>query len=59
MYGQELNNSNTSDSLYTLASPNAIQLMEPAEIDCFAVDDLIVLTNSHNADLATLSYFFS
>jgi hypothetical protein len=48
MYGQELNNSNSSDGLYTLASPKASQLMELAEIDCFAVDDLIVLTNSHN-----------
>ncbi|MBV9689709.1 MAG: hypothetical protein JO202_08345 [Ktedonobacteraceae bacterium] len=48
MYGQELNTSNSSEGLYTLASPNAVRLMERADLDCFAVDDLIVLTNSHN-----------
>lgn len=48
MYGEEMNMSNTSRSLYTLASPNAVRLMRLADVDCFAVDDLIVLTQSNN-----------
>jgi hypothetical protein len=34
--------------LYTLASPAVAQLMHEAHVDGFAVDDLIVLTNSDN-----------
>jgi transcriptional regulator with XRE-family HTH domain len=47
-YGEEINTSSQSESLYTLASTNANWLMQLAGVDCFAVDDLIVLTNSEN-----------
>ncbi len=42
-----MNSSNTSNSLDTLASQNALHLMEIADIDCFAVDDFITLTQSN------------
>jgi len=47
-YGEEINTSSQSNSLYTLASANANRLMQLANIDCFAVDDFMVLTNSNN-----------
>lgn len=47
MYGKEMNTSHTSYSLDTLASQNALHLMELADIDCFAVDDFITLTQSN------------
>lgn len=47
-YGEAINTSSQSESLYTLASSNANWLMQLAGVDCFAVDDLIVLTNSDN-----------
>ncbi len=47
-YGEEINASSLSNNLYALASPNANRLMQLANVDCFAVDDLIVLTNSNN-----------
>jgi transcriptional regulator with XRE-family HTH domain len=47
MYGKEINSSQTSYSLETLASQNALHLIELAGVDCFAVDDLITLTQSN------------
>jgi transcriptional regulator with XRE-family HTH domain len=47
MHGKEINTSDTSQSLYTLASQNALRIMQQADVDCFAVDDLITLTQSH------------
>jgi len=47
MYGKEINSSHTSHSLDTLASQNALHLMELADVDCFAVDDFITLTQSN------------
>lgn len=47
MYGEEINTSYTSHSLDMLASQNALHLMELAEVDCFAVDDMITLTQSN------------
>jgi transcriptional regulator with XRE-family HTH domain len=35
-------------NLYSLASPNARWLMQLADVERFAVDDCIILTNSHN-----------
>jgi DNA-binding XRE family transcriptional regulator len=45
-YGEKIDTSSESTSLYTLASPGANWLMQLADVDCFAVDDLILLTNS-------------
>ena len=47
MYGKEMNSSQDAYSLETLASQNALHLMEIADIDCFAVDDFITLTQSN------------
>lgn len=47
MYGKEMNTSHTPHSLDALASQNALHLMELADIDCFAVDDMITLTQSN------------
>jgi len=47
-YGDKLNMALPSGSLYALASPNARWLMELANVERFAVDDCIVLTNSRN-----------
>ena len=47
-YGEELSNISTSSSLYSFASSNARWLMQLANIERFAVDDCIVLTNSRN-----------
>lgn len=47
MHGKEINASHTSHSLYTLASQKALQMMQQADVDCFAVDDLVTLTQSH------------
>lgn len=48
MYGKGMQTLNTpSPSLYTLASQNALNLMQQADVDCFAVDDLITLTQSN------------
>ena len=46
-YGEELN-SDTIKGLYALASSNARWLMQLADIERFAVDDCIILTNSRN-----------
>src|SRR5216684_1508081 len=48
LYGEALNNSIVSSSLYGLASPNARWLMQLADVERFAVDDCIILTNSKN-----------
>lgn len=47
-YGEELNTDIIKYSLYSLASPNARWLMQLADIERFAVDDCIILTNSKN-----------
>lgn len=47
MYGKEMNSSYSSYSLDTLASQNALHLLELADVDCFAIDDLITLTQSN------------
>ena len=47
-YGEEAEAVLKSHSLYTLASDNAWWLMELAEVEHFAVDDCIILTNSEN-----------
>jgi hypothetical protein len=47
VYGKEMNISHTPYSLDALASRNAFHLMELADIDCFAVDDMITLTQSN------------
>ena len=47
-YGEELNTIPPSKSLYSLASSNALWLMQLANIERFAVDDCILLTNSRN-----------
>jgi transcriptional regulator with XRE-family HTH domain len=47
-YGEELNTGIIKYSLYSLASPNARWLMQLADIERFAVDDCIILTNSKN-----------
>ena len=47
MYGQEMQYSHTSHNLDTLASQHAMHLMELANVDCFAVDDMLTLTQSH------------
>lgn len=48
MYGREMTSSHSSGGLYALASQNASRLMEEAGIDCFAVDDMMTLTQSNN-----------
>ena len=47
-YGETLSNALHTYNLYTLASPNARWLMQLADVERFAVDDCIVLTNSKN-----------
>ncbi|MBV9021077.1 MAG: helix-turn-helix domain-containing protein [Ktedonobacteraceae bacterium] len=47
-YGEELNSDIIKSSLYSLASLNAQWLMQLADIERFAVDDCIILTNSKN-----------
>jgi len=47
-YGEQLQNNLSSTDLYSLASPNALWLMQEAEIERFAVDDCIILTNSRD-----------
>ncbi len=47
-YGEELNTAIIKYSLYSLASSNARWLMQLADIERFAVDDCIILTNSRN-----------
>ncbi len=47
-YGEGLNNDLISYSLYSLASPNARWLMQHADVERFAVDDCIILTNSRD-----------
>ena len=47
-YGEEFNSISLSSSLYSFASSNARWLMQLANIERFAVDDCIVLTNSRN-----------
>lgn len=48
LYGEKLSTSDIPHDLYSLASPNARWLMQLADVERFAVDDCIVLTNSHN-----------
>ncbi|GCE49252.1 transcriptional regulator with XRE-family HTH domain [Thermosporothrix hazakensis] len=45
-YGRELNSDIVKYSLYNLASKNARWLMQLADVERFAVDDCIILTNS-------------
>ncbi len=47
-YGENLNKVLSSYNLYSLASPNARWLMQLADVERFAVDDCIILTNSHD-----------
>jgi len=47
-YGESLNATLLSYSLYSLASANARWLMQLADVERFAVDDCIILTNSKN-----------
>ncbi len=47
-YGEEINVSSQSESLYTLASPKASWLMQLADVDCFTIDDFMMFTNSNN-----------
>ncbi|MGH2494271.1 MAG: helix-turn-helix domain-containing protein, partial [Ktedonobacteraceae bacterium] len=47
-YGEQLQTNLSSTDLYSLASPNALWLMQKAEIERFAVDDCIILTNSRD-----------
>lgn len=47
-HGESLNTSAASYDLYSLASPNANWLMELADIERFAVDDCILMTNSRD-----------
>jgi transcriptional regulator with XRE-family HTH domain len=47
-YGEELSTDIIKYSLYSLASSNARWLMQLADIERFAVDDCIILTNSRN-----------
>ena len=47
-YGEELTDDVVQLSLYSLASTNARWLMQLADIERFAVDDCIILTNSRN-----------
>jgi hypothetical protein len=45
-YGEEQDAALKANSLYTLASENACWLMQLADVERFAVDDCILLTNS-------------
>lgn len=45
-YGEGLNKDIINYSLFSLASPNARWLMQLADVERFAVDDCIILTNS-------------
>lgn len=47
-YGEEFNAKHLPQNLYSLASSNALWLMQLANIERFAVDDCILLTNSRN-----------
>src|SRR2546423_9197790 len=47
-YGEELHPVLKSSNLYTLASDNARWLMQLADVERFAVDDCILLTNSND-----------
>jgi len=47
-YGEELNKDLVTYSLHALASPRANWLMQLADVERFAVDDCIILTNSKN-----------
>ena len=47
-YGEQPNDILKATSLYTLASENACWLMQLANVERFAVDDCILLTNSEN-----------
>ena len=47
-YGEEIHREITRDSLFSLASSNARWLMQLADVEKFAVDDCIILTNSKN-----------
>ncbi len=47
-YGGEMNNNLKLRSLYSLASDSARWLMQLANVERFAVDDCIILTNSEN-----------
>ncbi len=47
-YGQGLNPEIITYSLYSLASESARRLMELADIERFAVDDCVILTNSRD-----------
>ena len=47
-YGENLNTAIIPCDLYSLASPNARWLMQLADVERFAVDDCIILTNSKN-----------
>ncbi|SRR5579875_27325 len=47
-YGKTLSPELVTYSLYALASPQARQLMQLADVERFAVDDCIILTNSKN-----------
>src|SRR5581483_1429155 len=48
MYGKELETMHASYNIDALASHNALHLMELANVDCFAVDDLITFTQSNS-----------
>jgi transcriptional regulator with XRE-family HTH domain len=47
-YGETLHKTFIPYDLYSLASPNARWLMQLADVERFAVDDCIILTNSKN-----------
>ncbi len=47
-YGDSLQTALNTCNLYALASPNAHSLMQLADVERFAVDDCIILTNSRN-----------
>lgn len=47
-YGEELNTDIVKYSLYTLTSANARRLLQLADIERFAVDDCIIMTNSRD-----------
>lgn len=47
-YGENMNAAIIPHDLYSLASPNARWLMQLADVERFAVDDCIILTNSRN-----------
>jgi len=47
-YGGSLQTALNTYNLYALASPHARSLMQLADVERFAVDDCIILTNSRN-----------